>query len=387
MIIYGISAGAVSTVVYIRMYMMLTMLCTLDIYLHCLLFHCVDKITFLKKIAILCTVTVLGVLTHYYYTVVAFLSSFFYCIIIFVNNKEQNRKKLFIYATARVLSVLLAVLVFPAAIKQTTSGSRGVFQIANILGRLSNLEDFRTYCGYYLSTITEQIFGYWGDALLIGIIVIVCIKNNLFLRNSYVYLLGIVSTYMLFCINYTPSVGKAFRYMMNVYPAITILITIFIIKLIKEMIKEAYYNMVLIVVSILMILESGMTCIRIENIEYLHSSNGQAIIKVNDMEVNANLFINKGDSQEYAFWMQYINMTRQTGAYFTVTTYPRLQNMDDEYLNKYIFEKYSNGILIYIASYNQKDAEKIVNELIDRTELNEKEYIGLLDSERVYFCR
>ncbi len=86
--------------------------------------------------------------------------------------------------------------------------------------------------------------------------------------------------------------------------------------------------------------------------------------------------------------MQYQNMSRKEGQQFLVTTYDRILEMDDQCLNQMIYEKYDNGILMYIVTgYSQQEAERIVESIIDRTNLKELEYIGTADSERIFFCK
>ncbi len=144
---------------------------------------------------------------------------------------------------------------------------------------------------------------------------------------------------------------------------------------------------------ILAVLCLGTVCVSIasnkaENIEYLHTSNAGVIDQIQDCNTSAHYFINKSDSQEYSFWMQYQNMSRKEDQQFLVTTYDRILEMDDQCLNQMIYEKYDNGILMYIVTgYSQQEAERIVESIIDRTNLKELEYIGTADSERIFFCK
>lgn len=392
---YGLSAGAVTTVIYIRMYMLLTFLCVLDVYLHILL---LGKHRYWKHIllAVFLT-TVVGGLAQYYFFVFAFISSVLYCVMEF----SKNIKEVLYYGITRISSVIMSLLIFPSAITQVSSGSRGISNILSAFGNLSDMSKFIERFCYYISVINRQL--YYGIGLWIGIVVIIVFfavlrkslrrKTILFrdiLRKNnkkFFFIICLSVLYLFFVINYAPKVGKGFRYISNIYPLILLCSFCLYVKLMRRAVEQKYCN------CMLMVLCLGIVCVsvfsnRTECIEYLHSSNVKVVNSLDEYNTSAHCFINKSDSQEYAFWMQYQNMKKREKQEFMVTTYNRILEMDDIFMNQKIHEKYDNGILVYIVTnYSQQEAEDIVDELIERTELREKVYIGTVDSERIFFCK
>ncbi|MDE5697453.1 MAG: glycosyltransferase family 39 protein [Lachnospiraceae bacterium] len=394
MLAYGLSAGAVTTVIYIRMYMLLAFLCVLDVYLHILL---LGKHKYRKRIllAVFLT-TVVGGLTQYYFLVFAFISSMIYCVLEF----SKNIKEVFYYGLTRISSVIVSVMIFPSAITQTTTGSRGISNITNAYGNLSDVDKWNERFLYYVSFIDRQLYAGIGLQTVITVIAIFVVV--LLISDGYkiillhiiqddnkktIYLLCLSLLYLFFVINYAPEVGKGFRYITNLYPAMWLCTCCTMIKFIVRMVKRKYLK------SILTVFCLGNICVSIftnktENIEYLHSSNTEVISRMQNYGTTANFFVNKSDLQEYSFWMQYQNMQKKKRQRFLITTYDRIFEMDDEYLNQMIYDGYDNGILVYIiTSYNQQEAEGILDEIIGRTQLKEREYVGTVDGERIFFCR
>lgn len=392
MLCYGVSAGAVTTVLYIRMYMLMTFLCVLDVYLHILLLRKNGKRKGILTAIFLTTVA--GGLTQYYFLVFAFISSMIYCIM-----KVSEIRMCIYYGVTRMGAVVVSVLIFPSAVIQTTTGSRGMVHISGILGNLTDLSKWTERFCYYMSYIDKQLFS--GIGLQIGIAAMTILLTVLLLvdrrkiilkksilgggNKSVLYLSFLSLLYLFFVINYAPKVGKGFRYIVNIYPLISLCVCCLLINSIGKITK--YRNNMLAVFSLCAVCVSIFSN-KAENIEYLHSSNIEVIDQLQKCNISANYFINKSDSQEYAFWMQYQNMIEKENQQFLVTTYDRILDMDDQDLNQTIHEKYDDGILMYIATnYSLREAEQMVDSIIERTQLAEKSYIGTVDSERIFFCK
>lgn len=395
MLHYGVCAGAVTTVIYIRMYMLLTLLCVLDVYLHSLLLKKCKKRN--RVLAAIFLTTVVGGLTQYYFFVFAVISSAIYCAM----ELPDSARKCVQYGMTRTGSVIAALLIFPSAITHATTGSRGIANVSGILGNLSDIGKWIERIRYYMSFVDRQLFNEIG--LLIGIVTMTIGAVALLLpgrgkpylcrnilgggRKTFVYVSCLWVSYVFFITNYAPKVGKGFRYIINIYPLISLSVFYLLIRLTERLARAEYR------VHILAVLCLGTVCVSIasnkaENIEYLDTSNAGVIDQIQDCNTSAHCFINKSDSQEYSFWMQYQNMSRKEGQQFLVTTYDRILEMDDQCLNQMIYEKYDNGILMYIVTgYSQQEAERIVESIIDRTNLKELEYIGTADSERIFFCK
>lgn len=152
-ILYGFSWGAINTVIYIRMYMMLTFFCVLSFYIHLLLFEHYNTYKNLNKNYLLSIfiVTVLGFLTQYYYVIFAFFLSGFYYLWLYKNTEIKIAIK---YATIVIGGIITGILIFPAFLQQLFRGYRGTEAARNLLK--SNLE---VRLEKFIEIINMDIFG------------------------------------------------------------------------------------------------------------------------------------------------------------------------------------------------------------------------------------
>ena len=121
-ILYGLSIGAASTVVFLRMYQMLVFFILASLYIHIKIIKNnfeIDKKTRNKLIAI----TVLGFLTQYYFCIFALFEFLTLLVILIKNKKKEELKK---YAKYTIISGVLGVLIFPASIYHIFFSYRGV---------------------------------------------------------------------------------------------------------------------------------------------------------------------------------------------------------------------------------------------------------------------
>jgi hypothetical protein len=128
---YGLSAGAVATVLLIRMYALLTFLCVAYFYIHIKKWQ--DK-SFGRKNGMLILVTVLGFLTQYFFL--------FYCLILAAVTALQllgtkRIKELLIYIRSMIIAAAAGLICFPFAIADVFSSSRGVEALDNLTQGIS----------------------------------------------------------------------------------------------------------------------------------------------------------------------------------------------------------------------------------------------------------
>ncbi len=132
-LLYGLSAGALSTTLLIRMYGMLTFFCVALLELHIRKLYG-DRIRegsrgFSSHNKLLILVTVLGFLTQYFFL--------FYCLILAAVTavalwRGKRRRELFCYVRSMALAALAGVGVFPFAISDVFSSGRGVEALQNL---------------------------------------------------------------------------------------------------------------------------------------------------------------------------------------------------------------------------------------------------------------
>lgn len=128
---YGLSTGALTTVLLIRMYGMLTLWCVLYFYL---ILKKWQDASFDQKNGKLIMVTVLGFWTQYFFL--------FYCLLLAAVvsvclGKAGRRRELFCFSRSMVTAAVVGVLVFPFAISDVFSSGRGVEALGNLSHGLS----------------------------------------------------------------------------------------------------------------------------------------------------------------------------------------------------------------------------------------------------------
>lgn len=125
--LYGLSAGALSTTLLIRMYAMVTFFCVAFFAIH------IDRLYgrhgFAKGSKLLFAVTVLGFWTQYFFL--------FYCLIlaavtVVVLWRGKRRKELWAYVRTELSAAVAGVLVFPFSIPDVFSSGRGVEALTNL---------------------------------------------------------------------------------------------------------------------------------------------------------------------------------------------------------------------------------------------------------------
>lgn len=169
MILWGFSVAAMSCVVFIRMYMLLTLWFTASLYLHtCMI---IDNRQSLRRLAVLVILTFLGFFSHYYFAVLgAFLSAGYVFWLLF----QKYWKRLWQYVTAMLLSLALVWLVFPDTFIKILGldSNRGVQAYQN----LRNTDTLPPRLGKYLKIINDELFaGFLPLFLVLTAIVFLCL--------------------------------------------------------------------------------------------------------------------------------------------------------------------------------------------------------------------
>ena len=123
---YGLSTGALATVLLIRMYGMVTLWCVLYFYL---MLKKWQEASFDRKNGKLILVTMLGFWTQYFFL--------FYCLLLAAVvsvclGKNRRRRELLCFVRSMMISALMGVAVFPFAVADVFSSGRGVEALGNL---------------------------------------------------------------------------------------------------------------------------------------------------------------------------------------------------------------------------------------------------------------
>lgn len=163
--LYGLSVGAVSTTLLIRMYAMVTFFCVAALVLHVrkLYSYLLGGSDFTEKNKLLIVVTVLGFWTQYFFL--------FYCLIlaavtVVILWRQKRRKGLFCYIRSMVIAAVIGIAVFPFSIADVFASGRGVEALENLSAGLSGY-------GNRILAFGEILFREIGWILLLVPVVIV----------------------------------------------------------------------------------------------------------------------------------------------------------------------------------------------------------------------
>lgn len=159
MIFITFNNGTLSMMVYIRMYMMVTMFAAIFLYYTGKLYYTpkekITKSLYIKLIIITC----LGSLTHHFFLPFAFIITICICISFIM---KKNANQLIKYATAMFIGVALSIILFPATIDHLTGIETFHYRdLANYESISSNNEEISTmsnttYTKNYISTAEKK---------------------------------------------------------------------------------------------------------------------------------------------------------------------------------------------------------------------------------------
>ena len=168
-VLYGFSIGAINSVTYIRMYMLLTLWCLLFLLENIYLYQ-KEKLK-LSNYILLGIATLGGMYTHFFFIIFA-------CPVVLLNllylYKEKSGKGLLKYILTGAIGGISAILLFPTYI-QKISGNDGNSNSAQTHANMRNFSDWSNRLKAYWADVSSELFGsVWG--VIIGICVIIIIS-------------------------------------------------------------------------------------------------------------------------------------------------------------------------------------------------------------------
>lgn len=169
-LLYGLSVGAVSTLIYIRMYMLLTFWALLFVFLVFLLINTnIQKKRILLLIQIGSTIMA-GFLTQYYFLIFAFFFSAGYVIWNIITRQWHKAAE---YLAAACMGIVGGILIFPSSLYHIFLGQQGMRAFANAS---NNIPLFLIRYRQYQAIIIKE---FWGSGhkkqgvLLLGFLLLI----------------------------------------------------------------------------------------------------------------------------------------------------------------------------------------------------------------------
>ncbi len=250
---YGLSPAAMSGVVFIRMYEMLTMFVLLCAILHV---QAIQRIGTKKWVRLpvgsclvpMAAVTYLGFLTQYYYSIFLFYLGAAFCL--WLLWRERNIWNCVRYALSQGTAFVLAYLTYPSCLGQMFRGQRGAqatenfFDLSNTLQRLQ----------FFFDLLDEFVFGRALPALLLVLLLLlVTAYRRRSLQKPSAQYAGLSTVYWLLAtavLGYFLTVSKTAlllgdtsnRYQLPVYGMIVLLLSEAVRRLIRYVVVDGRRN-------------------------------------------------------------------------------------------------------------------------------------------------
>lgn len=171
-ILYGFSLGTSATIQFIRMYMMIMMICTLSVYIHWRIFN---ENYQSSDFILLALVVMGGGVTQYYFLIFQFFLSCFLCLYFL---RIRSFKTLGWYVLTMAIGIISQVLIFPEMLFDLFKGSRGSQAIKSI----TSIHGLIDKIGPWAEVINKNLFYGFMWWLLIGFILI---KGYLLFSGKY----------------------------------------------------------------------------------------------------------------------------------------------------------------------------------------------------------
>lgn len=252
LILYGLSSGAISTVMFQRMYMMLTFFTVCFLYTNLKIYYNDFKLD--KKLKIeLCTITILGFLTQYYFCIYAAFVAIVMIILMIIDKKKAEIKS---YIWQFIKSAIIGVLLFVYSISHIFFSYRGIGGDGSQFTFLNKLLFFikDSFEAFGLQNVIGIVLG------LILVIAIVLEFRNKEKRN----ILSIIIVPLIFYIIVVSKLSpyKSIRYIMNILPIIALLV----IYILDDIFKNKKISIFILTIFTVLISIYGL---KQNNIEFL----------------------------------------------------------------------------------------------------------------------
>ncbi len=233
-LLYGLSIAGISTVIFLRMYMMLAFFTVLFLYLNIKIINNDYHIDKRKAIELILT-TIGGFLTQYFFCIYALIVVIIMSIILLMKKKYKELLK---YVLIFVVSAVIGVLIFPMSLYHMFFGERGVNYFANE----NYLERFKIFTELILNSFgANNIIGI--ALLILSIVVVVIIKRKESLPIFCLISIP-VACYIMIIAQIAPY--TELRYIMNVLP----IASIFVVMMVGSMFDNKSYEVLLVAVMV-----------------------------------------------------------------------------------------------------------------------------------------
>lgn len=338
-LLYTLSLGMLSTAMFIRMYMLLTMICTIFTYYFSEIYKEISNGKINKKNLIKLSIcTYIGFMTHYFFLIYAFFISASF--IIYLSIKKQI-KQVIKYATHIIIPIIIGFVTFPFAYIHIFKGYRGTETQTNLI-KSNIINNFKAI----YDRLNKDIFLNIMIPLLIMTILLMIVwfiknKQKKTKQNKFIIILSISTfLYTLLTIKIIPI--QSTRYFYCIYPIIILILYYTISKTITNKYIKTLINILLLILSI-------NAQIKYEP-SWVNNYN-KDLEQLKDKEI---IYVIKDDYTTISDSQYLINFKK---IYFT----------NEQFENYEIIEDCKKGIIIKTENI------ELINKIIDKTECKKYE--------------
>lgn len=243
LILYGLSMGTISMVIFQRMYMLLTLFILLYFYLSLKLYK--NDFAMDKKFTIqLGVTTVLGFLTQYFFAIYAFF--IFAIMLIEMIRTKKDKEIISKYVVSHIVYAVVGILIFVPCIKHLLFSDRGLTNLENS-GYFTHVFEYLKHLAYAFSINNSNVALMVITLILFAIAtVVLCVKS----KENFIVLVTIVPSIFYYFIAVRMTSFQELRYIMPVIPFVVL--TFFFI--LNEFIKFKYKNILFIAISLALVI-------------------------------------------------------------------------------------------------------------------------------------
>lgn len=217
--LYAVSYGGINTMVYIRMYMLLTLMILLHVYVYIRYFE-KDEIPWNGYVFLALTL-IGGVLSQYYFLFAAFFFGAWYTIKFLIEKRYRVLTK---YLATIFASAACSLFIWPSMLRHLFSGGRG----EEARGNLISMEGYFSSVKEMFRILSNEMFTKMLPLILIGLLCVtfLCVKLRKKIQWS-IFKKAAVVIYV--CMGYLLLVAKVApymvdRYIMPLYPVVYMLV-------------------------------------------------------------------------------------------------------------------------------------------------------------------
>ena len=230
-ILYGASIGAISTVIFQRMYTMLAFFCVYYLYINLKIIKnefIIDK-KLQKELVI---IIILGFLTQYYFCIYAVFV--FICMLLKMI-KDKNKENYIKYLIGHIKAAIIGIVIFPPSIYHIFFSYRGVGNSNNV----NIIEKTIFYLKEVLNSYSlNNSIGYLFITIATIIILTLIIKNRKEIKEKFIGVLLIVPIILFIIVvsKISPNVNSKYtiRYVTAILPVIALSVILILDKLITN---------------------------------------------------------------------------------------------------------------------------------------------------------